>query len=254
MPDMDEEPDQPQVSEFPGAGTLAFRYPADDLRNGIRRICAGRSVHVARAASINQPDLLCLPLDAGARRLILSDMPHKAASCAALAERLRDLHPEAEIVALALDHADFWQCRAAPKSEVVMDLGRLIHDVAPDLVLRRLSQMTTDTLFVATMVLPSFEGPADAAFPDGRILPADRLRPPSAIAEGAAMSFGRRGMILAQLNPDAYGPFAPPLPDAWRWFFSADGLNRLGHTLGLATVCAFHTWHDLAIAIEFRRQ
>lgn len=250
---MDEEPDDPQVSEPVADALSPSRYPAGDLAEGIRRICAGRSIHIACAASIDQPELLSLPLEAGARRLILSDTPGRSASCAALAERLRNRHPEAEIVALSLDYADFWQCRAAPKSEVVMDLGRLIHDVTPDLMLQRLSLMTTDTLFVATMVLPPFEEPA-AAFPDGRILPAKRLQPPSAIAQAAGRSFGRRGLTLAQLDPGTYGPSAPPIEGTWRWFFSATGVSRLGNALGLATASAFHTWHDLAIAIEFRRR
>jgi hypothetical protein len=230
---------------------LTYRHANLDLSLG--RISAGRSVHVTRAAFVQPPGRLAIPIKAGATSLILSDSESRFEVCQATCHSLRDRFPRANITAVKIDYADFWQCRSAPKADVIIDLGHLLHDAAPDRTLSRFATMADDAVFVCAMILPPFDGPPDARFGDGQIVSSKWITPPSTIAASAAAALSSRGIELPQLDPIS-GPQLPVTGRVdWRWFFSPAGLVKIGEGANLRAVDIFHTWNDVDIAIEFRK-
>lgn len=226
-------------------------YPSMHLDARLDSEPRGRSVHVVQATrSPMHAERIRRIVRAGATRLILSDTPANGAACTRLCRLLRREFPSIEIVHAEIDCNKFWECRAAPKAELVFEFGNLIHEAIPERTIAYLTALTLDRLVVASMVTPSFDSGFEPAFVDGDVLEAWELEPGAPLTRAVREAFRARGAELPQLI-EVDGAALPELgPGAWRWFFSPLALRRMLEALGYTIDLMSYTWEDIAIWIE----
>lgn len=227
----------PAVAEPPVYGSV-------DLHTAIADLCRGLSVHITAATFVEPFERLALPLAAGATSLILSDAPQRSAACVELCAQLRERFPTTEIKSLTVKYDDYWQCREAPRADIVIDLGQIIHDVAPDRRIVRLAQMARKLLFVSAMVIPPSRS---SMVLDGDILAAGDLTPGEERTRVVDDEFRRRGVILPQLNEQI--AFSP----SWLWFFTPASLIAFGRAANLRLAECAYVWSQIAVGITFVR-
>lgn len=200
-----------------------------------------RSIHLTRAASMNPSDVLSYAEAAACSEVILSDKADARIRVDAISSTVRSCTAGLVVDARTVDLCDYWSARSCPRSDLVVDIGNIMQDPDPSLVISRLVGLSKRYVLLVALVLP--------ARPDGLLgedaISAAALMYDRELAKSVMGAYSARGVNSAHAVSLTEGA------RTWKWHFTPAALRELGESAGLVCLRSVPVWSDIAIAMLF---